>query len=141
VFSPQHFTVWSLKFAQNDFPMLLDAMEVAEVIPVTRTGAVRVVVVPSPSWPETFIPQHLICPEVRSAQTEADDAEMPDAPERLSTVTAAVELEVELFPSCLYALLLPQHRAVPSVRTTQEKPVPEVSAPAVVFAVLIPEIF
>jgi hypothetical protein len=115
-------------------------MEVAEVIPVTRTGAVRVAVVPSPSCPEVLIPQHLICPEVRSAQTEEDDAEIPDAPEIFSTVTAEVELELELFPSCLYALLLPQHRADPSVSTTQEKPIPEVSAPAVVFAVLIPEI-
>jgi hypothetical protein len=58
----------------------------------------------------------------------------------LSTVTAEVELKFELFPSCLNELLFPQHRAVPSVRTTHENPVPEASAPAVVFAVLIPEI-
>jgi hypothetical protein len=42
-------------------------MLVAVVIPDTSTGVVRVVVVPSPSWPLLFLPQHLIAPPVSRA--------------------------------------------------------------------------
>ena len=42
-------------------------MLVAVVIPDTSTGEVRSVVVPSPSWPYTFLPQHITLPSVSRA--------------------------------------------------------------------------
>jgi hypothetical protein len=63
---PQHQRVPSVRVAQV---WLSPALTLAQVVASpTRTGAVRPVVVPSPSWPRKLLPQHHSVPSVRTAQ-------------------------------------------------------------------------
>ena len=64
---PQHFTVPSVSRAHEWEPASPPAMLVGFVMPDTSTGVVRSVVVPSPSWPWLFLPQHFTVPSVSRA--------------------------------------------------------------------------
>src|SRR3989454_220205 len=63
--APQHFTVPFARSAQVCRMPALTAT--APVIPPTRTGVDELVVVPSPSWPSWFRPQHCAVPSPNSA--------------------------------------------------------------------------
>jgi hypothetical protein len=72
-FSPQHLIAPSARIAQVcDAPAAIETAGLAEDIPETVTGLLRCVVVPSPSWPMLFAPQHLIVPLVTIAQVCED---------------------------------------------------------------------
>src|SRR5256712_5709307 len=70
--APQHFTEPSDRSAQVCKPPWPAAMAMAPVsgdpLPPTRTGVLELVVVPSPSCPSRFRPQHHTVPTPRSAQ-------------------------------------------------------------------------
>src|SRR3989475_9405238 len=67
--APQHFTEPSDRSAQVCKPPWPAAMATALlVIPPTRTGVLELVVVPSPSCPSKFRPQHHTVRSPRSAQ-------------------------------------------------------------------------
>jgi len=66
--APQHFTEPSARSAQVCTPPWPAAIATALVMPPTRTGVVELVVVPSPSCPSRFRPQHCTVPSPRSAQ-------------------------------------------------------------------------
>src|SRR5262249_62436368 len=59
------------------------------VSPETSTGVCRWVVVPSPSWPKSFEPQHLTPPEAVRAQVWPAPAETADAIGVAAAVTGA----------------------------------------------------
>src|SRR5947209_7930476 len=78
--SPQHLPPPALVSAQLCKPEELMAMAVMPLSsPTTSTGVERLIVVPSPSWPQAFHPQHLTPPALVSAQVwgaEEASAEM-----------------------------------------------------------------
>jgi hypothetical protein len=66
-FAPQHLTPPPVVSAQVCLSPA--AMAVAPLAnPLTSTGIVRLIVVPSPNWPYQFAPQHLTPPAVVNAQ-------------------------------------------------------------------------
>ena len=96
-------------------------------IPITETGIFDVVVVPSPSCPWLFTPQHCADPSLRTAQVEATPVQPTPAeidttdlsgldPSRPETATGTDEFTSELLPSCPQKLP-PQHVAEPSSKT------------------------
>src|SRR5438552_10668582 len=79
--SPQHLTPPALVSAQLCKPEELMAMAVMPLSsPTTSTGVARLIVVPSPSWPQAFQPQHLTPPPLVSAQVWAESAAMATTP-------------------------------------------------------------
>src|SRR5262249_31052380 len=66
---PQHFTP-PPAISTHAWPRLpvCSACSVPAVSPVPSTGVPRCTVVPSPTWPTWFPPQHLTLPSVLSAQ-------------------------------------------------------------------------
>ena len=71
----------------------------AEFMPETVTGAVLLVVVPSPNLPEPLLPQHFTAPELKSAQEVEKEAEIATAELIPETVTGVALLNVVPFPS------------------------------------------
>jgi hypothetical protein len=63
-FSPQHLTVPLLNMAHEWVPPALIATTLARGLPAgpTGTGVLEFAVVPLPSWPDEFNPQHLAFP-------------------------------------------------------------------------------
>ena len=87
--------------------------------PDTTTGVVRVVVVPSPSWPSLLLPQHLAVPSISDAHEKKYPAAIPATPVRPVTATGVERLIVVPSPSCP-DLLVPHARIVPSRRSASE---------------------
>jgi len=87
-------------------------MLVASVMPDTLTGVVRVVVVPSPSRPEPFEPQHIRLPSVSRAQEWILPTAMLVAVVMPETSTGAVRAMVVPSPSWPLPFL-PQHFTFP----------------------------
>src|SRR5579885_1593940 len=92
--------------------------------PLTWTGVERLVVVPSPSWPESFIPQAHTVPSFFTARlcaTPAASAVTPTMPPL--TWTGVERLVVVPSPSCPSSLA-PQAQTVPSFFRARPWPVP-----------------
>src|SRR5258706_428120 len=58
--------------------------------PDTSTGVELVVVVPSPSWPTLFLPQHFTPPDLVSAQLCSSPTEIAAMPDESPTTSAGV---------------------------------------------------
>ena len=86
----------------------------------TDVGMGRDVVVPSPSPPKVFSPQHFaVPPALRVTQVREKPAPMVVAPDTPSAVTGMARL-FSYSPSASWPLeLLPQHFTVPSFSTAQ----------------------
>jgi hypothetical protein len=97
---PQHFAPPASKVAQAcKFPTLTDFTP--ELRPLTAVGVLRLVVVPSPIWPSSFLPQHLSAPLVRTAQDEPDPIEIDETPDvKPDTETGEVRVVVVPSPNC-----------------------------------------
>ena len=84
------------------------ASAIAVLIPITAAGACRSVVVPSPTWPLVFVPQHLTVPLPRSTQVcDAPPAATATGPVpmlKLGRVTGTDEPVVVPLPSWPYPL-------------------------------------
>src|SRR4051812_8123028 len=107
--SPQQRSVASASRAQvKPCPALTEA---AAVIPVTVTGVVLAVAVPSPSCPLPLSPQHLTEPLESRLQVCRKPALMPVAVVMPETATGASASVVVPFPSSP-SWLSPQHRSV-----------------------------
>src|SRR5438132_564130 len=86
---------------------------VSPVRPLTITGAVDCVVVPSPSWPLPLAPQHRAEPPDISAHVKFPPAATAVAPFRPTTATGFATLTAYApFPSWP-SLLYPQHLTDP----------------------------
>ena len=61
-------------------------------------------VLPFPSWPVSFLPQHLTAPVVVTMQLKVSPAEMDETPEESVGTSTGVELLVTAadWPSCRY---------------------------------------
>jgi hypothetical protein len=81
--------------------------------PDTATGIDESVVVPLPTWPYEFRPQHRTEPPFMSTQTYPLPDEMPRAPDNPVTCTGLIESSVVPFPSWPEEFN-PQHRTVVS---------------------------
>jgi hypothetical protein len=83
------------------------------VSPATATGVLLLLVVPSPSWPTLFRPQHRTVPSASSAQVWSSAAAIwACLSGRPVTVTGTLLLLVVPLPSCPQ-LFSPQHQAPP----------------------------
>src|SRR5690242_5174878 len=92
-------------------------------MPVTVTGEAALAVVPSPSAPYEFSPQHAICPFDRSAHACALPAATWIASSGSPTTTGDTESTRAPLPS--WPLVPePQQTVCPSFRTAQAKPLP-----------------
>ena len=91
---------------------------VAGDVTPAATGVYRSVVVPSPTWPAQFSPQHQNVPVGSAAQECAPPAPTDRAPESPLTCTGVYRSVVVPSPSCP-AQFPPQHRTVSSLRTAQ----------------------
>jgi hypothetical protein len=90
-----------------------------ELKPETSTGTRLVCVVPSPSRPLPFQPQHLTPPELKSAQLCSFPVETALTPELKPETATEVDLSVEV-PSPICPLpFLPQHLTAPVLKTAQ----------------------
>src|SRR5688572_30789264 len=90
--------------------------------PETATGTSEFVSDPSPSRPESLLPQHRAEPSVNMAQVCASPAARAAAPARFETTTGTNEgrfVPLPSWPRSEPKPLLPQHRAVPSVSAAQ----------------------
>src|SRR5439155_27281346 len=104
-------------------------MASALVMPLTAIGTEEpgdpvdgLAVVPSPSCPSTFRPQHCTVPSPRSAQACSYPPLTATAPESPLTATGtAVEMSKVLSP-ILPESPAPQHCTVPSPRSAQPNP-------------------
>ena len=67
--APQHFTPWAVVSA-HAWRYPIDTAVTPEVSPETFTGVSRLVVVPSPTCPEPFAPQHFTPPLTVTAQVD-----------------------------------------------------------------------
>ena len=98
-------------------PAVIDATP--DVRPETSTGVLLFVVVPSPSWPVSLLPQHLAPPEVVTAQVwkvlVVIDATPDVRPETSTGVLLVVVMPSPSWPP----QLLPQHLTPPEVVTAQ----------------------
>src|SRR5438067_2271985 len=94
--------------------------------PETDTGLCRLVVVPSPSWPEVFAPQHFTVPPVTTAQVCADPAEITVTFANPDTAAGLVLDVLVPVPSCP-ELFRPQHFTVPDGGSTAH----ECASPAI----------
>jgi hypothetical protein len=104
-------------------------MAVAIVTPDTASGIDELVVVPFPSCPLEFSPQHWTPPPESNAQAKSAPAATADAPVIPDTITGVVELVVVPLPSCPLELS-PQHWTLPPERSAQAKFAPTVTATA-----------
>src|SRR5947207_2019954 len=87
--------------------------------PTTSTGVLLSVVVPIPSWPVAFQPQHFRPPPLVRAQECSPPTAIPLTPfSRPATSTGTPLLAVVPWPSWPF-MLAPQHFAPPPVVTTQ----------------------
>lgn len=120
--APQHFTLPESVTAQLETkPATMSLTPLAR--PVTPTGASRRVLVPSPTCPSPFIPQHLTLPSLVSTQPEAEVgctfpaifATLPDDP---WISTGVARLVCVPSPSWLKKFP-PQHFASPDAVRTQ----------------------
>src|SRR5438874_2485621 len=96
-FTPQHCTVPFSRSAQLwcHHPAVTAT---APVTPRTRTGVVELAVVPSPSWPNAFSPQHCTVPSPRSAQVCCHPALTSTASVIPTTCTGVAEVVVIPLP-------------------------------------------
>src|SRR3990172_8171069 len=96
---PQHFAAPAAVSAQErSIPAVMAATPLSK--PVTATGTKRLVVVPSPSWPPKFFPQHLTAPAVVSAHVWYCPAPIATTPlSKPVTATGARLLVVVPLPS------------------------------------------
>src|SRR3712207_5367873 len=104
-----------------------------DVKPVTSTGVDETDVVPLPSCPLSFTPQHLTPPGFSSAQVwlePADTATTPDVNPVTSTGRAEGDVVVVPFPN--FPAFPPQHTAPPAVVTPHVWPLPALMEPAMV---------
>src|SRR5207244_2492391 len=86
--------------------------------PRTSTGVLLLVVVPLPSWPPSFQPQHLTCPAVVSAQVCCPPAAIATTPLVRPDTSTGLLLSV-VVPSPSWPLsLAPQHLTPPAPVTT-----------------------
>src|SRR3989442_1610919 len=91
------------------------AMVVASAMPDTNTGVVRIEVVPSPTWPNLFWPQHMTVPSLMSAQPPPL-AVRPVAPATFDTCCAK-ERKLPLEPVTCPRLSSPQHATLPALES------------------------
>src|SRR5215212_8258444 len=87
---PQHLTPPLLVRAQLRRPPAETAFT-PPLRPTTPTGVVRAVVVPSPSSPARFVPQHLTAPEVTRAQVWSEPAAIAVTPLLRPATSTAVK--------------------------------------------------
>jgi hypothetical protein len=96
------------------------------VIPLTKTGVILhatplqicgPLVVPIPSWPELFAPQHATCPSLTTAQETSAALTCRALVKPLTSFGLAASVVVPS-PTAPYGLF-PQHRTDPSVASTQ----------------------
>src|SRR5689334_8964835 len=81
--------------------------------PLTETGEVRCAVVPSPSWPLPFAPQHLAVPSARSTQVQVDPTEICTTFVSPGTSVGVVTVDGEVLPMPICPLVFnPQHITV-----------------------------
>src|SRR2546425_855728 len=136
--APQHFTEPSDRSAQVCKPPWPAAMAMAPVsgdpLPPTRTGVLELVVVPSPSCPSRFRPQHHTVPSPRSAQVCRYPPLTVTAPVRGDPLPPTrtggdALLPLVPLPSCP-SLFSPQHCTLWSPRPAQVCSHPAVTAMA-----------
>src|SRR5207237_1185347 len=98
--------------------------------PETSTGVWRSVVVPSPSWPQSLLPQHLTPPALVRAQVWSPPAAIAATPlASPETSTGVWRLVVVPSPSSPYSLS-PQHLTRPALVIAQVWPPPAAIAVA-----------
>src|SRR5665213_449938 len=118
-FAPQHFTPPAFVNAH----VLLEPGEIAATPvcrPLTSTGVRRIIVVPSPSSPQAFEPQHFTPPDWVTAQLCAGPAAIATTP-LVKPVTSAGVLRSILVPSPNWpAKLKPQHLTPPACVSAHE---------------------
>ena len=116
--NPQHLTPPAVVRAQMWLP-LAETAATPEVRPVTSTGVLRCVFVPSPSWPVLLSPQHFTPPAVVRAQVWSPPAETAATPE-VRPVTSTGVLRCVFVPSpSSPKKLFPQHLRPPAVVRAQ----------------------
>ena len=110
--SPQHFAAPSIVTPQVCVtPAASFATPFAS--PLTAVGVYRFAVVPSPSWPYMFSPQHFAASPVVRAQVCRAPAVMADTPE-VSPLTHAGARRIVVVPSPTWPRALsPQHSTPP----------------------------
>jgi hypothetical protein len=114
-FDPQHWTPPAVVRAQVCAPpgAMVDTLLLR---PVTSTGVARTSVVPSPSWPKLFLPQHWTPPAVVRAQVCQLPAAMAVTP-LVRPVTSAGMARASVVPSPSWLKKLsPQHLTAPPVK-------------------------
>src|SRR5581483_3979247 len=116
---PQHLTVPVFVTAQVELNCVaIDSTPL--VSPTTSTGVLRVVVVPSPSWPLKLMPQHLTPPAVVSAQVNSLPAMIWVTPLDRPTTSTGVVRGVALVPSPSWPVRFsPQHLTPPALVSAQ----------------------
>ncbi len=87
--------------------------------PTTSTGVLRLVVVPSPNWPDPLPPQHLTPPPMVSAQVCPSPAAMACMPLARPTTSTGVSRLVVL-PSPNWPAPLPPQHLTPPPRLSRE---------------------
>ena len=94
--SPQQRTAPAVVSAQLE-AMVLPAAIAATPLdrPTTCTGVSRLIVVPSPSWPEKLLPQHLAAPAVVTAQLCAPPADTLATPLDSDGTATGVKRSIE----------------------------------------------
>src|SRR5205807_2509007 len=104
-------------------------------VPLIVTGTEEPVVVPFPSWPQSFVPEHFTVPSARRKQLWCHQpAVTPTASVMPLTCTEVGARLVVPSPSCPDAFA-PQQRTVPSARTAQVCSHPALMATAPVIPV------
>src|SRR5439155_9941770 len=79
LFFPQHLIDAAVVRAHVWYPPA-EIAATPDVRPLTSTGSARAVVVPSPSWPKSFAPQHFTPPAEVRAQLCAPPADIAMTP-------------------------------------------------------------
>jgi len=88
--------------------------------PDTVTGVNRLVVVPSPNWPQLFLPQHRTSPATNTAHECEVPAETDATPDDKPDTPMGVDRFVVVPSPNWPAPLLPQHRTAPDPNTAHE---------------------